>query len=114
LLAITRPTASTGFGSRVTGPWQVADIGVEHPGNAPDDLYVTVEDSTGQTATVVNPDRAAVNSVNWTEWRIPLQNFIDIDLNKIRKMTIGVGGRVDATLTGDGHVYIDDIWVWKP
>jgi parallel beta-helix repeat protein len=98
----------------VTGPWQMADIGVDHPGNSPDDVYVTVEDSEGKTATVVNPGPAAVNTVAWTEWRIPLQDFLGVDLSRIRKMSIGVGGRAAATVMGDGRVYIDDIWVWKP
>jgi hypothetical protein len=92
----------------------VADIGVDHPGNSPDDLYVIVEDSKGKTATVVHPNPAAVNTMAWTEWRIPLHNFAGVDLSRIRKMSIGVGGRVDATVRGDGRVYIDDIRVWKP
>jgi parallel beta-helix repeat protein len=98
----------------VTGPWQVADIGVDHPGNSPDDLYVTLEDSDGKTATVVNPDPAAVNTVDWAEWRIPLPNFTGVDLSRVRRMSIGVGGRAGATVKGDGRIYIDDIWVWKP
>ena len=84
----------------VTGPWQVADIGVDHPGNSPDDLYVTVEDSEGKTATVVNPDPAAVNTMAWTEWRIPLHNFTGVDLSRVRRMSIGVGGRAAATREG--------------
>jgi hypothetical protein len=98
----------------VTGPWQVADIGIDHPGNSPDDFYVTVEDSEGKAATVVNPDPAAVNTMAWTEWRIPLRGFLGVDLSRIRRMSIGVGGRAGATVNGDGRVYIDDIWVWKP
>jgi parallel beta-helix repeat protein len=98
----------------VTGSWQVADIGVDHPGNSPDDLYVTIEDSDGKTATVVNPDRAAVNTVDWTQWRIPLHNFTGVDLSHVKRMSIGVGGRVGAAVRRDGRIYIDDIWVWKP
>ncbi|MGE5293217.1 MAG: right-handed parallel beta-helix repeat-containing protein [Solirubrobacterales bacterium] len=98
----------------VTGPWQVADVGVDHPGNSPDDLYVTIEDSDGRTATVVNVDPAAVNTRDWTEWRIPLNNFTGVSLSRIGKMSIGVGGRVGATVRGDGCIYIDDIWVWEP
>ncbi len=98
----------------VTGLWQVADIGIDHPGNSPDNFYVTVEDSEGKAATVVNPDPAAVNTMAWTEWRIPLRGFLGVDLSRIRRMSIGVGGRAGATVNGDGRVYIDEIWVWKP
>jgi parallel beta-helix repeat protein len=98
----------------VTGPWHVADIGVDHPGNSPDDLYVTIEDSEGKTATVVNPDRAGVNTMDWTEWRIALHDFTGVDLTRIRRMTIGVGGRATTTVKGDGRICLDDIWVWKP
>jgi parallel beta-helix repeat protein len=69
-------TTATFSGVKITGSvtdrWQVADIGADHPGNSPDNLYVTVEDSTGKTATVVHPDPAAVNARAWTEWKIPL------------------------------------------
>ncbi len=98
----------------VIGSWQVADIGTDHPGNSPDDLYVTVEDSDGKTAVIVNPDPAAVNATLWTEWRIPLSDFVGVDLSRVRRLGIGVGSREAATATGDGHIYIDDIWVWKP
>ena len=29
-------------------------------------------------------------------------------------MSTSVGGRAGATVKGDGRIYIDDIWVWKP
>ncbi len=97
----------------VIGPWQVAEIGVTQPGNSPDDLYVVVEDSDGKTATVVNPDPAAVNATAWTEWKIPLSDFIDVDLGRVSRMSIGVGGRETAVPPGTGRIYIDDICVWK-
>jgi hypothetical protein len=92
----------------------VVDIGIDHPGNSPDDLYVTVADSTGRTATVVNPDPAALNSAAWTQWRIPLQDFVGVDLSQVRKMSIGAGGRANAPVQGDGRICLDDIWVWQP
>lgn len=98
----------------VTGLWEVADIGVDHPGNSPDDLYVTVQDSVGKTATAVNPNPAAVNTIAWTEWRIPLRDFLGVDLSRITRISIGVGARAAGTVKGDGRVYVDDVWVWKP
>jgi len=111
-------TTATFSGIKITGnvtdQWQLADIGVDHPGNSPDNLYVTVEDSEGKTATVVHPDPAAVNTIAWTEWRIPLRDFTSVDLSRIRRMSIGVGGRAAIAVKGDGRIYIDDIRVWKP
>jgi hypothetical protein len=40
----------------VSGPWQVAEIGTEHPVNSRQSVYVTVEDSAGKAATITNPD----------------------------------------------------------
>ncbi len=98
---------------RVTGPWQVADIGTDHPGNSPDDLYVTIEDDDDKAATVVNPDPAAVNITAWTEWRIPLSDFTGVDLSKVTRLGIGVGSPEGTAATGDGRIHIDDIRVWK-
>ncbi len=96
---------------RVTGSWQVADIGADHPGNSPDDLYVIVTDNKGKTAMLIHPDPAALNTCVWTDWNIPLSNFPGVDLRRIRRLSIGVGGRQAATAPGTGRIYIDDIRV---
>jgi len=98
----------------VIGQWQIADIGVAHPGNSPDDLYVAVEDGDGNTAVVVNPEPTAVNAAAWTEWKIPLSSFLGVDLSRVGRMCIGVGGRETSIPVGDGRIYIDDIRVRKP
>jgi hypothetical protein len=63
---------------------------------------------------VVHPNPAAVNVLEWTEWKIPLSDFSGISLNKVKKLTIGVGDRNNAKATGGGRLYIDDIRVVKP
>ncbi len=111
-------TTATFSGVEITGdatdPWQVADIGTDHPGNSPDDLYVMVGDSKGKAATVVHPDPTAVNIRAWTEWKIPLGSFSGVDLSRVKKMSIGVGGRESAVSLGTGRIYLDDIRVGKP
>jgi parallel beta-helix repeat protein len=108
-------TTATFSGVKITGnatdQWQVADIGVDHPGNSPDNLYVTVEDSKGKTATVIHPDPAAVNARAWTEWKIPLNSFSGVDLRRVGRISIGVGGREGAIPLGTGRIHIDDIRV---
>ncbi len=75
---------------------------------------MTVEDNKGKTATVVHPDPAAVNIRAWTEWKIPLGSFSGVDLSRVKRMSIGVGGRASAISLGTGRIYIDDIRVLKP
>jgi hypothetical protein len=89
--------------------WQVADIGVPQPGNSPEDLYVVVEDSSGKAAMAVHPDPAAVTVPVWTEWRIPLDSFVGVDLHDVRKVSIGIGSPDAGVAGGSGKVYIDDI-----
>ena len=92
-VAVMSGAATTG---NVTGSWQVAAIG-DDPQTANDaaDLYVTVQDSAGKTATATNP--TAVTSAAWTQWKIPLSSFTGVNLSKVKKLSIGVGNRTSPT-----------------
>jgi hypothetical protein len=92
------------------GAWQAAEVGFAR--NSPQSLYVVVEDGSGKTATATNPD--FVNAADWTEWQIPLTDFAGVNLQKVKKLYIGVGDRQDAQPDGAGRIYIDDIRVTKP
>ena len=95
----------------VVGQWQVADIGVDHPGNDPDQLYVAVQDSAGRLGAAVHPDPGAVLATDWTEWRILLSEFTSagVNLGAVKKMIIGVGDRNTPSPDGAGMLYIDEI-----
>jgi hypothetical protein len=97
----------------VSGTWQTASIGVEQPGNSPDDLYVVVEDSAGAAVVMIHPDPAAVNTLAWTEWKIPLGRVRGLNLAKVKRMYIGVGRRDTPMPEGTGRIYIDDIRLVK-
>jgi hypothetical protein len=97
----------------VTGAWETAEIGVDHPGNAQQSLYVAVEDSAGKVAVVTNPDPLAVLTTTWTEWSIPLQSLTGVNVAKVKKVYIGAGDRKSPAPGGTGRVYIDDIRVTK-
>ncbi len=98
-----------------TGPWRVAAIGDDpEPGNDTDDLYVVIQDSSNKTVKVTNPDPAAVNANEWTEWRIPLSDLAGVNLKKVQKMYIGVGDRDNPQPDGAGRTFIDDIRVGRP
>lgn len=96
-----------------TGAFKAVSVGA-NPGNAPESLYVILEDSSGKKVTVVNPDPAAVNAMDWTAWKIPLSQFSGMSLTKVKRMTIGVGSRTNPVQDGSGLLFIDDIRVTKP
>jgi len=93
----------------ITGPWQQAEIGVDHPGNSPQGLYVGLEDSTGKVAFVSHPDPAASTYRAWTEWTILLSSFTGVNPTTIKRLYFGVGDRNGPAPDGAGHLYLDDI-----
>ncbi len=97
----------------VTGTWQQAEVGVDHPGNSAQGLYVGIEDSAGKAAFVTYPDPAATAVGTWTEWAIPLSSFTGVNPAKVKKMYIGVGDRSNPAPDGAGRIYIDDLRVTK-
>jgi len=99
----------------VTGPWQIAGIGVDQPaGNAPEPMYVRIEDSAGGSATVAHADEVVTLRPAWREWMIPYSNLAGVDLSRVRKIVIGIGNRGAPSAGGAGIVYIDDIAVGRP
>jgi hypothetical protein len=95
----------------VTGLWQVEDVGVAQPGNDPCPLYVRAEDTTGQVAVVIHPDPEAVLADEWTQWFIPLNEFITkgVNLARLKEVAIGVGDPRNPSPDCTGRIYIDDI-----
>ncbi|HPC95505.1 MAG TPA: discoidin domain-containing protein [Sedimentisphaerales bacterium] len=99
----------------VTGAWQTAEIGVAQPqGNSAESIYVALEDTTGKTKVVANPNASATASPGWTEWRIPFNDFTGVNLGRIQTMYIGVGNRTSPTAGGTGRIFIDDIGYGHP
>jgi len=77
--------------------------------NAPDTLYVALEDSAGHLAVVRHEDSDALAIADWQEWNIPLSAFSGVNLASVKKMVIGVGDPDNPTSSGAGLIYIDDI-----
>ncbi len=99
----------------VTGQWQTADIGATQPeGNAPEPLYVGIEDSAGRVAIVAHPDAAATARPEWQEWRIPLSSFAGVSLANVETLMIGVGNPESPTAGGAGLIFIDDVQFGHP
>jgi hypothetical protein len=81
--------------------------------NGAGQLYVTVEDSAGKSATVANTDPALVTKGTYTEWMIPLTQFAGVNAASVKKLYIGVGDRKNPVAGGTGRIYIDDVSVIK-
>jgi len=84
--------------------------------NAPEPMYVALANSGGSPAVVYhdNPDAAQINT--WTEWRIDLQAFADqgVHLTNINTISIGFGDKDHPVAGGSGHMYFDDIRLYRP
>ena len=92
----------------ITGDWQSEDVGQRY--NSPGQLYVTLQDSDNNSATVKHPDPAVTTIADaWYEWNIDLTKFTGVNMQSIKKMSIGVGDKADPQEGGSGGLHIDDI-----
>jgi hypothetical protein len=113
-MATVAEFSDVSFAGAVTGQWQVAAVGVAQPSNDAAPLYVAVEDNAGHVKSLMHPDPAAVQTIDWQKWMIPLSEFQGANLAGVKKMTIGVGDRNKPTAGGKGVIYLDDIGVGHP
>ncbi|MGE5293311.1 MAG: LamG-like jellyroll fold domain-containing protein, partial [Solirubrobacterales bacterium] len=97
----------------VGGSLEVAAIGDDaQPANDPADLYVTVEDKSGRTATAIHP--TVVTSDEWTLWEIPFGSLTGVNVRAVERMSLRVGGKSSSSPGGRGRIYIDDIGFGHP
>jgi len=82
------------------------------PDNDTEPMFVAIDD-----AVVYNDDANAARITGWTRWDIPLQTFAEqgVDLSNVGSMTIGFGNRTSPRPGGgEGHVFFDDIRLYRP
>jgi len=92
-------------------PWKHHDVGILS--NEAEPMYVVLNG----TAVVYNEDPNAVLTNQWTEWRIPLQDFAakGVSLTAVDSMGIGIGTPGNTTTPGgSGTMYFDDIRLDRP
>jgi hypothetical protein len=108
-------------GTDVTpSPWTThRDIGIKSNTAAP--LYVTLQDANSpkpvsKKVTHDDPNIVllATGSISYTEWRIPIARFSDVNLAAIKKITIGIGPGNKIAHQGAGTLYVDDIALYIP
>jgi len=85
------------------------------PDNAPEGLYVAVEDSAGRVKAVNHPQLDAVQKDAWQEWNIELTQFsaAGVNLAAVKRMYIGLGNRNSPKAGGKGSLYFDDIRLYR-
>ncbi|MBP8304811.1 MAG: hypothetical protein KBE04_11880, partial [Phycisphaerae bacterium] len=80
-------------------------------GDVLEPVYVVVEDSGAKAKVVSGSDPRLTITGAWEQWSIPLSGLAagGVNINSVRKVTIGVGDRVSPKVGGTGKLYIDDI-----
>jgi len=86
------------------------------PANAPEGLYVALEDNAAHVKVVNYADPEAAQGGAWQEWNIDLAQFsgAGVNLSAIKKMYIGLGSRTSPKVGGTGTIFIDDIRLYRP
>jgi hypothetical protein len=101
--------------SNIYHDWTIASIAAidlwykGNPSNAPEQMYIAVEDNDSNSAIVVNSDPNAAKAADWQVWRIALRDFGGVNLADVKKIYVGFGNRSNPQTGGSGTVYVDDI-----
>ena len=74
-----------------------------------DRLYVVVDDHQGRNAIAYHPDPEALLSEDWQEWTIDFEEFGNVDLSQVTRLTLGIGNRDNPQRGGSNVIYFDDI-----
>ncbi len=100
----------------VTDPWRNFVIDMVTRMNDPAPLYLMIEDTAGKSKTVGGYFGAETTKDYWYQWTISLSNLSSagVNLNAVKKLTIGVGDKTNPKPGGTGLIYIDDIGFGHP
>jgi regulation of enolase protein 1 (concanavalin A-like superfamily) len=98
-------------GGGVSGSWEFSEIGTDQLVNDRGDVYVTVKDKNGGSATVTYPDGTIMDE--WQVWDIPFSALTGVNMANVTTMSIGVDDR-NKPQKGAGTLFIDDIGFGRP
>jgi Concanavalin A-like lectin/glucanases superfamily len=93
-------------GGVAAGPLTPAEIGL--PSNSAEPMYLVLQDASGATSVVYNPDPAATQQASLTDWIVDLDQF-NIDRTAVAKVTLGVGNLDNPTPGGTGLITISNV-----
>jgi hypothetical protein len=62
-----------------------------------------------------NDDANAALADEWIRWDIPLEPLTSqgVNLSNVGSMTIGFGNKANPVAGGEGHVFFDDVRLYK-
>jgi hypothetical protein len=85
------------------------------PTNSAEPLYVAVEDNAGNIKVVTYPNPNAAQLDGWQDFNILLTDLGDagVNLASVKKIYIGLGDKDNPRAGGSGHLFIDDIRVYR-
>ena len=74
-------------------------------------MYVALDDY----PIVTHPEPRAVMIAEWTRWDILLQDLADmgVNLTNVNSITLGFGNKANPVPGGEGHVFFDDIRLYR-
>jgi len=96
----------TSDGGVTPGPLTSMEIGLES--NSDDPMYLVLEDASGASAAVMNPDPAAAQQASATDWVVDLAEF-NVDLSAAVKATLAIGNLDAPAPGGTGVITINNV-----
>ncbi len=79
--------------------------------NSAETMYVALDGD----AVVINTDAGAALVTEWIQWDIPLSEFAGqgVNLTNVGSISIGFGNKANPVAGGSGHVFFDDIRLYR-
>lgn len=100
-----------GAGGAVMSLWFYGD----HDNEIQGQMYATLGDGPSEQRVLYDGDMAALTREEWTQWRIALSDFNDVNLAAVTSVGLGlVWPEAQSGQWGRGALYIDDITVHPP
>jgi len=93
-------------GGVMPGPLTSVEIGLT--GNAADPMYLVLEDASGASAAVMNPDPAAAQQTSATDWIVELAG-LGIDLTAVTRASLVIGDLDTGMSGGTGSVTVNSV-----
>jgi len=93
-------------GGVMPGPLKSTEIGLAS--NSAEPMYMVLEDASGATSAVVNPDPAATQQTAVTDWIIDLDEF-SIDRTAVTSATLVIGNLDNPAAGGSGSITISNV-----
>jgi hypothetical protein len=97
----------TSDGGVTPGPLTSVEVG-GLPANSAEPMYIVLEDASGASAAVMNPDPAATQQAAATDFIVDMEDFA-IDLTSVVKATLVVGNLDMPAPGGTGTVTINNV-----